>query len=333
MAEIKENGLYLGSWEYMYMGTSTPNGLPNQLFSEDAHLLVVFENIYCDENGLRGEKRAFDELKWTNSRLFCDFSRQKYGIIKGLPIKSEIQNRISNLRIENGFVCDKDFQKEIEKTEIEQLISLKYALLQPFLATNRLITYDVDFNITIQELTLKTPHIYLTKKMKDLTSVNYSYFKELQKSERNSLLELRKGIIQQEEYYSRLNQNKKLYREIDKELIEGYEERFENILRYRERFSKRGGWNYVQEYFKMANSVVDVDIEELTKLQKQIQICLDNTKIPVISELGYASWNITKSILGFIPYVGEVLDAKDVINSIKSNKKVFSDFFSFFKRK
>jgi hypothetical protein len=69
----------------------------------------------------------------------------------------------------------------------------------------------------------------------------------------------------------------------------------------------------------------------LVKLQIQIQLCLEKIELPLWKEFGIASWHITKALLGFIPIVGDILDGKEVINSIQSNKGVFNESISFFR--
>lgn len=288
MADIKQYGLYLGSWEYMYLGTGLPRGLPNQLFSKNAYLLILFENIYCDENGLIGEQNAYNQLGWTNSKLFIDFASSKCRIIQPLPINSIVENRVSNLRIEKGISNEYDFQKTITQAHFDELLQFKYEVLFPFINENRLIAYEIDFDFVENAkpirsvssvhdiLNVKCPHVYLSKRINELSSKNLQIFHDLQNYERNILLKLRKGDLEQETVYLPYLKNRiDDYRKIDIELSAGISKRFEDILRYRERFSSRNGWKYVREYFEAYNSIVPVDIEELVKLQNQIQVCLE----------------------------------------------------------
>ena len=74
------HGLYLASWEYLYLRQRKPAGLPNQLFFHHPWLLIPFENIYCDQNAYDAEWKAWKQLGWTNSGLFVKLAER--GIIQ-----------------------------------------------------------------------------------------------------------------------------------------------------------------------------------------------------------------------------------------------------------
>lgn len=54
-------------------------------------------------------------------------------------------------------------------------------------------------------------------------------------------------------------------------------------------------------------------------------------ELPYWKEFGIASWQITKSLLGFIPILGEILTGREVLDSIKTNKGLFNESISFFR--
>ncbi|MBK7407380.1 MAG: hypothetical protein IPJ40_04385 [Saprospirales bacterium] len=192
MNSIKKYALYLGSWEHMYLGTGVPRGLPNILFSNHPWLLILFENIYCDENGLIGEINAYEQLGWTNSKLFNDLSKPSIGLIKPIDIKTIISERI-NIVSKNLEITDKtEFQRKIAVMKDKDLLQYKLTLLQPLFIDFKLVFYDfptanlvsvipISLREAVEEVLQSiAPHLVLSKKISELSPKRIQIFQDLQ---------------------------------------------------------------------------------------------------------------------------------------------------------
>lgn len=142
---IDEYSLYLASWEHLYLlPNGIPAGLPNQLFSRHPWTIILFENLYCDENGLKGEQNAAEQLKWTNSELFVRLASSKYNIIQPINLKSPLRPFVDDVKAEfkkeHGTTVTKAIDSDI--VSVNELFEWRLKLLRPFLNEHRLILYD-----------------------------------------------------------------------------------------------------------------------------------------------------------------------------------------------
>lgn len=65
-----DTNLLLSSRFYAYARGTQPWGLPNHLFSDAPHMVVLFDRLLCDEKAFYAEHLAHKELDWVISGLF-----------------------------------------------------------------------------------------------------------------------------------------------------------------------------------------------------------------------------------------------------------------------
>jgi len=147
MALIPESAynLFLASWEHLYLvPAGVPAGLPNQLFSRHPWALILFENLYCDENGLKGEQNAAEQMKWTNSELFVRLASSKYDIIKPLNLKVQLHADVAEIKrsfkvLHDGMSINKAIAAE--SVSVDELFEWRLQLLKGFLDREKLVLY------------------------------------------------------------------------------------------------------------------------------------------------------------------------------------------------
>jgi hypothetical protein len=142
MSPLTPQGLYLGSWEYLYLAGTRPRGLPNQIFSHHPWALIVFENIYCDKYGLEGERAAFDALQWTNSKLFIDLAHPVRAVIQPIDGEAILRTSVESTRRSEGFESEHRFQTALTQASDEDLSKWKIRLITPLLRERKLHLYD-----------------------------------------------------------------------------------------------------------------------------------------------------------------------------------------------
>jgi hypothetical protein len=254
---------------------------------------------------LNGERRAHKEYQWTNSGLFVKLADVE-GIIKPISgLKEHLEPYIEETRDafqrENGISIDEKARNaatdndEGKKHLDELFYSWIARFLDPFISTKALTLYewpvacaphDEKHSNICQELALgdltwleeggrglstPTPHIPLTKSMGALDSLHT--FKETQQFEANYLPALRIGQLSQDEYLKLLEPNYPKYKKVDEELSAGLDKRLYHLLRIRDRFRGKRGWELVQGYLEIAR---DTSVDQRGKLQNAIRnIVLD----------------------------------------------------------
>lgn len=353
MPEIKDYSIYLASWEHLYLlPNGVPAGLPNQLFSRHPWILILFEKLYCDENGLKGEQNAAEQLKWTNSKLFVKLASTKYDIIQPLNLKTPLYPFIGDLKKEfkkeNGISIDKAIENN--NISVEELFKWRIKLITPYLNEKKLILYDwpvaqyglsipVSLQVAVRDaFNLQVAALPLSKDVNsELSSERSKIFKDLQNFEFQPLMDLRSGRLPQPDYLKLLLQRAKDYREVDMELTDGIDIKLDNIIKLRERFGKRGGWKLVQEYLLLYDR--EYDPQELLEKQKELECKLKEVFKPSIREFGPITWSITKGIvncvISLLPVIGQVKTSVDTFNEIKSPvhqlNSLVSDTIHFFR--
>ncbi|MFV9646267.1 MAG: hypothetical protein ACNYWU_10630 [Desulfobacterales bacterium] len=346
MATIDEYSLYLASWEHLYLlPNGVPAGLPNQLFSRHPWALILFENLYCDENGLKGEQNAAEQLNWTNSELFVKLSSPKYSIIQPLNLKSPLRPFVDDVKGE--------FKKEHKITvakaidgdtvSVDELFEWRLKLLRPFLGEHKLILYDwpvARYGVTIPTslqmsvrdvLGLKAAAVPLSKDVTtELSLERKQIFDSLQEFEREPLRHLRSGRLPQPEYLEILKQRTKDYREVDMEMVEGIDQKLGRILRLRERFEKRGGWKLVRDYLQAYDR--EAHPKDLNEIDKALRDRLNYCFKPLLSEFGPATWHIAKGlvkgVVSLLPGIGEAMTIAETTNEVAKPAKELGGLMS-----
>ena len=342
MANIDEYNLYLASWEHLYLlQDGIPAGLPNQLFSRHPWAIILFENLYCDENGLKSEQNAAEQLYWTNSELFVRLSSPKYDIIKPINLKSPLRPFIDDIKqdfkSEHGTTVEKAVDKDT--VSVEELFEWRLKLLAPFLNEHKLILYDWPVSrygltvpnalqMTVRDvLELKAAAVPLSKDVTtELSPERKKIFDSLQDFEREPLRHLRSGRLPQLEYLEILKHRAKDYREVDMEMVDGIGQKLDRILTLRERFGKRGGWKLVREYLQAYDR--EVHPSELNEIDKSLRDRLNYCFKPLLSEFGPATWNVAQGLLkgaiSLLPGIGEAITVVETANEVKKPARKLS---------
>lgn len=68
----EETNLLLSSRFYAYAKGGRPWGLPNHIWAEAPHMLILFDHLVCDEEAFKAEEDSHRVLGWVNSWLFVD---------------------------------------------------------------------------------------------------------------------------------------------------------------------------------------------------------------------------------------------------------------------
>jgi len=336
MANINEYSLYLASWEHLYLlPEGVPAGLPNQLFSRHPWAIILFEQIYCDENGLRAEEVAADEMKWTNAELFVRLASPKESIIKPLNLKTPLRPHVEDVR--SAF--RQSYYDSIEtivsqgRISVDELFEWRLKLLQPFLDQHRLVLYDwsisrhqQDVPMAIQKavkdiLNLDVAPIPLTKDLpSELSPERADLFRDLQGFESELVRLCRMGQITQREALEIIKVRAKDHREIEIELVGDVEKNLERIFRLRERFGRRGGWALVQQYLEAFDRLAHP--KDLKELDDELRQKLNDCFKPLWSEYGSVSVKIAKSVISFLPHVGTAKTLYDLKEPVKDLGKL-----------
>lgn len=346
MATIEEYNLFLASWEHLYLLPDTvPAGLPNQLFSRHPWALILFENLYCDENGLKGEENAAVQMNWTNSELFVRLASTKYDIIKPLNLKTPLRSHVGDVK--QGFKKKHSISIaraiEAETVSVDELFEWRLQLLRPFLDEHKLILYDWPISRYEQDippsllmavkdvLSSEVPAVPLSKDISELSPERRRIFDSLQKFERKPLRHLQSGRLNQSEYLEIQKQRIHDHREIDMELVKNIDTNLERILRLRERFGTRGGWELVRTYLKAYDrAATPRQLNEIDEaLRDRLQYCFK----PLLKEFVPATCNITKGVISLLPRIGDALDVAEMIEPAKEIRGLLSESVQFFRGK
>lgn len=342
---IEEHSLYLASWEHLYLlPNGVPAGLPNQLFSRHPWALILFENLYCDENGLTGEQNAAQQMNWTNSDLFVRLASPKYDVIRPLDLKSPLRPFIDDVK--------SDFKRshhisvteaiDNEAVSVDELFEWRLKLLKSFLSEHRLVLYDwplaqyelpipTALQVAVKDvLGIEAAPIPLSKDMNtELSPARKEIFDSLQEFEREPLRHLRSGRMSQAEYLSILKQRIKDYREVDMELVEGIDTNLDRILRLRERFGKRGGWKLIRDFLRAYKQ--NAEARELKEIDKALRGKLNYCFKPLWAEYGRATLSITKGAASLLPIIGGPMAAAEMIEPAKEVLGLASESVQFFR--
>ncbi len=316
---INEYGLYLASWEHLYLiRNGVPAGLPNQVFSRQPWVLILFEHIYCDEHGLEGERNAAARLGWTNSTLFERLASTKLGIITPVNLSTPVHPFVSDIqtKFESCRGMDINAAVQTDAVTVDELFDWRLRLIKPFLNQHRLILYDwplAGYRRTLPSIIdrivdplppLKIPRVPLTRDWSELTNETARIFRELQEYEKPHLIRLRTGQITQADYLTILEQRRNDYRKVDLELTPGTDANLDDILLYRERFGKRKGWELLRKL--LTEERQGAKAETLTPLVEELQECLKSCALPTMSELVDASWGFAKALIKTQPPINKI---------------------------
>lgn len=317
---IQEHSLYVAGWEHFHLlGNDTPTGLPNQLFSQQPWLLILFEHIYCDLNGLKGEQNAAEEMGWVNSELFVKLASAKYDILHPVVV-SEMVRPVApavSRAFENEHGMPLQTAVAMESVSVEELFAWRLQGLQPFLRQHSLVLYDWplarhDHEVPLavrlaaaDELKVEVAAVPLAKDLASgLDPARQALFEDLQRFEAAPLRRLREGRIAQDEYLSILKKRKKDYREIDLELLDGVPQKLERILTLRERFGARGGWRAFRSFMQAYER--DASPRELHALEHELREKLQYCFKPTLKEFGPALVKILRGAAKLNPVVHEI---------------------------
>jgi len=344
MATIEEYNLFLASWEHLYLlPEGVPAGLPNQLFSRHPWVLILFENLYCDENGFRGEQNAAEQMKWTNSELFVRLASSKYDIIKPLNLKTPLRAHVDDVKKDFGKKHSVSITKAIKdkSVSVDELFEWRLQLLRRFLDEHKLVLYDWPIardDRTIPEslqmavkdiLDLEAAAVPLTKDMAELSPERKRIFDSLQEFEREPLRLLRSGRLPQPKYLETLKRRIHDYREVDMELVKGVDTNLDRIIRLRERFGVRGGWKLVRDYLKAYDRAAHP--KELNEIDKALRDRLEYCFKPLLKEFGPATWKIAKGAASLLPRIGEAKDVVEMKEPAKEIWELLSESVRFFR--
>lgn len=345
MTGIEEHSLYIASWEHLYLlPNGVPAGLPNQLFSRHPWALILFENLYCDENGFKGEQNAADMMKWTNSELFVRLASSKYDIIKPLNLKHPLQLFVSSIKSDFKGKHHISVEEAIntETVSVDELFEWRLKLLNPFLTEHRLVLYDwplAQYGLAIPPalkiavkdvLMLETAPVPLSKDVNaELSPERKKIFDDLQIFESEPLRHLRSGRLPQLEYLDILKKRIKDYREVDMELVKDIDTNLDRILRLRERFGKRGGWKLVRDFLKEYEQ--NAEAKKLNEIDEALRDKLNYCFKPLWTEYGRATFSITKGIVSLLPKIGGAITATEMIGPAKKLLGLASENVNFFR--
>ena len=306
--EIHPYSLYLASWEHLHLiPGGKPAGLPNQLFARQPWALVLFEHLYCDLEGFLGEQNAFNVMGWTSSKLFCDLASRDILIPLRLRSALPVEKVSGTFRAEHGVSVEAAASADEPSIDEMLFAETRQHLLQPFLELHQLILYDWSLARLagplpepIQQTTMDIleAHINQVPLARDVFTELPSYlaqvFLRLQDFEREPLRHLRSGRLSQPEYLERLRANIRQHREIDVFLAKGLPERFDGILKHRDRFGLRGGWKAVREL--LAAHERQAPVSELSDLKRNLDEKLGYCFKPLASEYRPAIARITRTL-------------------------------------
>lgn len=344
--KIESHGLYLASWEHLYlMPGGTPAGLPNQLFSRHPWALILFEHIYCDENGLRGEQYAADLMGWTNSKLFADLASSKFdNILVPIPTGHALDLATVSRDFTTRYGATPANFLSRNDPNLDNLLfcKVRQELLQPFAAKEQLILYDWDtakidsaipetLQLAVNDiLSFEAREVHLasdpfTELPPDLASL----FSELLEYEREPLRQLKSGRLSQQDYLKHLSRHISKHREVDVFLSEGLDARVSRLLRYRERFGTRGGWKLVQNI--LAAYKRPAPVRELLELKLELDDKLLNCFRPMASELAPAIVRLTSAIAKIDPRIHAAATGFEMLEAAHSASEPLRDAATYFR--
>ena len=345
MANIEEGGLYVASWEHLYLLLGgVPAGLPNQLFARHPWALILFEHLYCDENGFLGEQTAAEQMKWTNSELFVRLASPKYDIIKPINLSTPLQPHILDVKRRFKKKHGSPIEKAIktDSVSVEELFQWRLELLKPFLDEHHLILYDwpiarygqsipVALRKAVSDvLGLEVAAVPLARDItSELSEERKRIFVSLQEFEREPLRHLRSGRLSQPDYLKILKRRTGDYREVDMELQRGIERRIDRVLRLRGRFGKRGGWQLVRDFLKEYSR--GAHPKELNEIDQELRDRLRNCFKPVLAEFGPATAKIAHASIYFLPYIGKAKKLADLRDPAKDLANLAREMVNFFR--
>jgi hypothetical protein len=341
---INEYGLYLASWEHLYLiPNGVPAGLPNQVFSRQPWVLILFEHIYCDEHGLRGERNAATRLGWTNSRLFVKLASAELGIITPVNLSTPVNPYVKDVQshFESCHAMDINAAVKADAVTVDELFDWRLQLIEPFLNQHRLILYDwplagrrptlpaIIKDIVAPLPPLKIPKVPLTRDWSELTDDAAQVFRQLQDFEKPHLIRLRTGQITQPDYLTILEERRDDYRKVDLEITPGTDANLYDILRYRDRFGKRGGWKLLRNL--LTEERQGADAEALAPLVEELRKRLKSCALPTMSELADASWGFAKALIKTQPPFNKIETASSLGKGGRNLANLIKEAFYYFR--
>lgn len=337
-----EYSIYLASWEHLYLlPQGIPAGLPNHLFAQHPWLLIVFEHLYCDENGFQGEQYAAGVMKWTNSELFVRLATSGYGIVRPINVNVPLLPYVRRVKKAFKKKHGRSIKKAVsnEAVTVHELFRWRLRLLEPFLQQRHLILYDwplaaqpsipVALSKAVRDvLALDISPVHLGKDIAtELSPERRRIFHELQEFEKKPLEHLRAGRMSDHEYLKIISDRMADYREVDMELQHGLDARLATILRLRDRFGPKG-WNLVREF--LAASARGAFASELNEIDAALRKRLEHCFKPTFAEYGRAVAKVANGLLEFVPYVGTAKDAVGLVDPLRELGELTRETVAFF---
>ncbi|MCP4545810.1 MAG: hypothetical protein GY835_05010 [bacterium] len=341
---IVPHSLYLASWEHLYLSPDgLPAGLPNQIFAKSPWAIILFEKLYCDENGLRGEDNAARLLGWTNSRLFVRLVQED--VLEPLPVEAHLAMASRRLRaiFTDHTGTTPEEAANAETMPVEEFFAWRTELLREFLAKNRLLLYDFELfsglwpildaleDLAKDLLIFEIENVPLTVSPGSLSGHLRNLFDDLQRFEKEPLTRLRTGVLPQLQYLEILRNRASDYALIDAELSQGVEERLQRILLLRHRFGNSDGWKSVRSL--LAAHHRGALPEELTELQHEVRRKLDDCFKPAVGEFGRGLIEIGKGLLSLNPAVHKVEVANKVRVGARELRRPYRDLLQWIRRR
>lgn len=304
---------YLASWEHLYlMPGGAPAGLPNQIFGRDPWIIVLFEKLYCDVNGLKGEDNANRLLGWTNSELFLRLVEN--GILEPLPTAAHVRPKAILLR-ESFTKTLGILPEEAASTaalNVTDFFAWRGEILRDFLEQNELILYDFDLleagsspkfldvglTAALEQLEIPMRIASVTQSPSQLPEPLRALFFKLQDFEKEPLVRLRTGALDQLSYLGILQRRAEDYAVIDAELRTDLNYRWDRLLLVRQRFGERGGWAAVTDLLAAHSRAAPPD--QIATLQADLREKLEEAHNPFASEFRPGLIEIARALASLI---------------------------------
>ncbi|MFC1633472.1 hypothetical protein ACFL5Z_01410 [Planctomycetota bacterium] len=236
---MQENtSLLLSSRFYAYAKEGRPWGLPNHLWSEAPHLLVLFDQLCCDQAAFEAEEKGYYDLGWEMSGLFLKLKKE--GVLIPMDLRdivcsvSKPRPRLRIPGIDTHYSLKVQQQLGFPIFDWDRKIAKRASTLSPR-STNVPIKYDRSARKLTDLWSIIAETKQIVPSLNTLTGQAGEAYKKALELQEPFWKQLERIEISVDEYINNLTRWKHLYEKIDKQLRPVAQENFEKFLRFRDK--------------------------------------------------------------------------------------------------